>query len=56
MGINQPALNGMAGTSEREIWSKGLALCCGIRQRSKSLLLFHAQRSSGMNLMALLAR
>lgn len=27
VGINQPVLNGMAKTSEREIWSKGHALC-----------------------------
>lgn len=25
VGINQPVLNGMAGTSEREVWSKGHA-------------------------------
>lgn len=56
VGINQPILNGMAGTSEREIWSKGHALCCETRQKSNLLLSFHAQRSSGMNLMALLAR
>lgn len=38
VGINQPELNGMAKTSEREIWSKGRALCCGVELKPSVII------------------
>lgn len=38
VGINQPALNGMAQTSERKTRYRGHALCCGGQQSSNQVL------------------
>lgn len=57
--MNQPALNGMAKTSEREMWSKGHAFCCGVKLSSNSVLSFHSSvhaRPCGMSFVALRAR
>lgn len=59
VGINQPALNGMAKNSERQIWSKGHALCCGVKLSSYLVLPFHSSvhpRPASTSLVALPAR